>query len=196
MARVAAADSLAPGEADRRFWPKVRKTSECWVWTGKRRSGYGRFLIKGRAVSAHRVAWELAYGPIPHGKEVCHRCDNPPCVRPDHLFLGDRRANMADAGSKGRMPHGERNHFVAAHRQAGESLCAECRRAEQAYRREQKQKSEVAKNVKAKRREHMREYRQRPDVKAKRREYARKHQAELRQLARLAREAGLDEATE
>jgi hypothetical protein len=94
-----------------RFWPRVNKTSECWLWLGSRdRHGYGFFnrkTAKGwHATGAHRMAWELANGPIPRGLQVCHRCDNPPCVRPDHLFLETSRGNSADRHQKGRDAKG------------------------------------------------------------------------------------------
>ncbi len=85
------------------FWSKVSKTSDCWLWMGsKRKSGYGHFRYMGRLQSAHRVAWQLAFGPIPAGMNVLHRCDNPSCVRPDHLFLGTQADNMADKMAKKR----------------------------------------------------------------------------------------------
>lgn len=87
------------------FWPRVNKTDGCWLWTGARGStGYGVMPINGKRWGAHRLSWLLAFGPIPAGLHVCHRCDTPLCVRPDHLFLGTRFDNMSDAARKGRMP--------------------------------------------------------------------------------------------
>jgi hypothetical protein len=88
-----------------RFWAKVEKSDGCWEWTGARlRRGYGRIRVtRQRQMLAHRMSWELAYGPIPEGLYVCHHCDNPPCVRPDHLFLGTNSDNMVDAHQKGRV---------------------------------------------------------------------------------------------
>lgn len=87
-----------------RFWAKVRKGDDCWVWRGGRRfNGYGIIMRGNRFEAAHRVSWELAHGLIPSGLLVCHHCDNPPCVRPDHLFIGDHKANSADMVAKGRQ---------------------------------------------------------------------------------------------
>lgn len=87
-----------------RFWPKVDVSGDCWVWTACRDSrGYGRMSYPGRGSErAHRIAWELAYGDVPTGMCVLHHCDNPRCVRPEHLFLGDRDANNKDKVAKGR----------------------------------------------------------------------------------------------
>jgi HNH endonuclease len=85
------------------FLAAVDRTGECWVWMRARAgSGYGRVRWNGRDERAHRVAWLLANGPVPEGLCVLHRCDNPPCVRPDHLFLGTKADNAQDCARKGR----------------------------------------------------------------------------------------------
>ncbi len=90
--------------------------SGCWIWTAYVNcDGYGRIAREGSRMGmelAHRVSWGLHRGSIPNGLQVLHRCDNPPCVNPDHLFLGDVSANMKDAVKKGRkiMPRGEKNY--------------------------------------------------------------------------------------
>jgi hypothetical protein len=89
-----------------RFWSKVDKTENCWEWTGALTpNGYGRLAHEG----AHRVAYRLTYGDFDQGLFVCHRCDNPKCVRPDHLFLGTQFDNMRDCSTKGRRPDLVRN---------------------------------------------------------------------------------------
>jgi len=87
-----------------RFWAKVAKSEGCWEWqAGRNKRGYGAFHPRhGVSILAHRMVWELSFGPIPTGSFVCHRCDNPPCVRPDHLFLGSNADNMQDMTAKGR----------------------------------------------------------------------------------------------
>ena len=85
------------------FWSLVRKGDGCWEWQGDRwGKGYGRITRGQRRETAHRVAYELAIGPITEGALVCHRCDNKLCVRPDHLFLGTQSDNMQDWTKKGK----------------------------------------------------------------------------------------------
>lgn len=80
----------------RPFWSLVDTSGECWVWTGDRhRQGYGFWYAGGRQL-AHRASYEMANGPVPDGLYILHRCDNPPCVRPDHLYAGTQRQNMLD----------------------------------------------------------------------------------------------------
>lgn len=88
---------------EKRFWRKVEKTGTCWLWTGaKFENGYGAIWTNPDTQRAHRVSWELNCGKIPLGLIVCHKCDNPPCVRPDHLFLGTLSDNRKDMVQKRR----------------------------------------------------------------------------------------------
>lgn len=92
------------------FWSRFDKTGSCWLWTGARISkGYGTVKLQRRSKLTHRVAWEWTYGPIPQGLWVLHRCDQPACGRPEHLFLGTHADNERDKAQKGRHAQGERN---------------------------------------------------------------------------------------
>lgn len=120
VATVATAepDGQQLGHPERRpeetqFWARVVFGNGCWTWAGPcHPSGHGRTTVDGRPWYAHRRAWTLTNGPIPSGLCVCHKCDNPPCVRPDHLFLGtvaDNNQDMWRKGRGGRPPRGNQN---------------------------------------------------------------------------------------
>jgi len=96
---------------EQRLWPKVAIAGpgECWEWQGvKLPSGHGQIKVGDVSTLPHRVAYALTNGSIPSDVDVCHRCDNPPCCNPAHLFSGDALANMRDCVSKGRMHRGTR----------------------------------------------------------------------------------------
>jgi hypothetical protein len=99
-----------------RFWSKVRKSDQCWEWSGCLRNGYGCFTIGRSTLLAHRVVWEMVYGRgAAQGSFICHTCDNPPCVRPDHLFLGNNSLNMIDSVQKKRHRNARKTHCVHGH---------------------------------------------------------------------------------
>lgn len=120
MPRARKEIKLSPAD-EVRFWAKVNKSGQtmshmdtpCWLWTAfKIQSGYGQY----GGIAAHRIAWVLANGQIPHdgsahGICVCHKCDVPACCNPEHLFLGTHADNMRDKGCKGRVntPTGDKN---------------------------------------------------------------------------------------
>lgn len=111
--------SRPAGRLEDRFWAKVDKgtPNECWVWTGCKGSrpfayGYlGKYVDgKWKRVNAAKISWEIFHNKRqPEGTCICHTCDNPPCVRPDHLYLGDKQTNARDCVNRGRRnsPKGE-----------------------------------------------------------------------------------------
>ncbi len=106
---------------EERFWSRINKDGPipphcpelgaCWVWTaGQNGHGYGTLRIgTGKHKASHRLGYELQVGPIPDGVLICHRCDNPLCVRGSHLFPGTPAENTADCQEKGRIARGDRN---------------------------------------------------------------------------------------
>lgn len=107
MSTTVSISSILAGEAvlvSAKFEEKTRRTDGCWEWQGACDVyGYGRYYHLNTDGKAHRVAYQFACGPIPSDHVVCHRCDNPKCVRPDHLFLGLQADNARDMYAKGRQ---------------------------------------------------------------------------------------------
>lgn len=98
-----------------RFWARFTENgpNDCWPWMGSKwHFGHGRLYSFGLDFRAHRLSYELFEGDIPAGLCVCHHCDNPGCVNPNHLYLGDKTQNTADRDRRGRTSKGER-HYAA-----------------------------------------------------------------------------------
>lgn len=114
-----------------RFWSRVIKSSDpngCWVYTPKYKSAtkltrHKKMAIHNLCIGVHRFSYELHYGPVPDGIEVCHTCDNPPCVRPEHLFLGTHLDNMHDRDRKERsckkLTHEDAKNIIRLHQKGG-----------------------------------------------------------------------------
>jgi hypothetical protein len=94
------------GTSEERFWNFIKrgKKDDCWGWVGgKTKDGYGHFSVNKKSVLSHRFSYELHFGKIIDDMSVLHRCDNPPCCNPEHLFLGTQKDNMQDCKKKGRI---------------------------------------------------------------------------------------------
>lgn len=89
---------------EERFWGRVAigGPNDCWEWTSSWQGQHGKVWRFGRCIGAHVYSWILAHGELPDGSWVLHRCDNPPCVNPNHLFLGTSEDNQRDMAAKGR----------------------------------------------------------------------------------------------
>jgi hypothetical protein len=123
---------MYPKSTRDRFWAKVRKTSGCWIWTAHcLPQGYGQFALTcNKPVKAHRFAYEVTYGAIPAGLMVCHRCDNPSCVRPKHLFLGTAKDNTHDSIRKSRAYVGQSGPSAHKHRYPKGERCRQAKLTE------------------------------------------------------------------
>ena len=104
-------DILLTDRESERFWNKVDKSCACWIWIGSSvPTGYGVFKVRSyQMVSAHRLSWYIKNGPIPHDLIICHICDNPKCVNPEHLYAGTYQSNFDDMMSRGRFNGGNKN---------------------------------------------------------------------------------------
>lgn len=90
---------------------KIKKINGCWEWQGSRnKKGYGHLSYKRKVELAHRISWLMFKGKIPNDMKVCHKCDNPPCINPSHLFLGSQKENVKDMFQKKRKIHEGINH--------------------------------------------------------------------------------------
>lgn len=95
-----------------RFWKRVKKTRYCWIWIGaKNNKGYGQIMVNKRLIAAHRYSYFLQKGSIPKDNHILHKCDNPSCVNPQHLWVGTNNDNVQDRVNKGREADrkGEKN---------------------------------------------------------------------------------------
>ncbi len=138
-----------PRSTDERFFGKIEQPAtgaSCWIWAASRNpEGYGHFFFDGQVIGAHRYSWIRKFGAIPDGLCVLHRCDNPRCVNPEHLFLGTKDDNNQDKVKKGRHTWGNKTHCIRNHPLSGDNLyiakttgariCRECLRIRETSRR-------------------------------------------------------------
>lgn len=130
------------------FISKAMPNGDCLIWIAARnKEGYGRFQYQGKLWMAHRLAWTIKFGKIPDGLHVLHKCDNPPCINTDHLFLGSNADNILDKVSKGRQARNFKTHCKNGHeyteentfvRKQGWKECRICIRQNQKAARKRK----------------------------------------------------------
>lgn len=152
-----------PQSDEERFWSKVEMIPfhDCWEWiAGKYPHGYGMIGIKKKktTVSAHRISYQMKYGPIPEGLQVNHKCDNPGCVRPEHLYAGTQKENIRDVILRGRNFNQKKTHCLRGHEFNAENteirirpnktsrFCLKCRFIH-AEGRERRRKSQSEKGI-------------------------------------------------
>lgn len=137
-------DKVALARFDDKVSPEPM--SGCHLWTASTAQGYGRIYYRGKMLSAHRIALARAQGRAPGVLHVCHKCDNPVCVNPAHLWFGTNQDNIKDRDSKGRHAQTRKSHCPAGHTYSAENTytsprgqrhCRECRRR---FSRERSQK--------------------------------------------------------
>lgn len=117
--RSANARAIPTRDWRERFWANVVKRDGCWSWTARKaRFGYGAMEVDCKPARAHRLSWEIHHGPIPAGLWVLHKCDNPECANPDHLYLGTTKDNFRDMIERGRHRNSPRQ---AEHGDQGEA---------------------------------------------------------------------------
>lgn len=133
-----------------RFWSKVNKktNSGCWEWTARKNDdGYGTIKINNKQCYSHRFSWQLFNGFILKGLFVLHKCDNPSCVNPDHLFLGTKKDNAKDRDNKGRGLKGRKKPVTIEHGRNRyvyhKCRCIVCRIAERDYYREYRKRKKA-----------------------------------------------------
>lgn len=131
-----------PLSPQQRFWSNVNKShpDSCWEWQGVINSnGYGTLKVGQRAWLATRLLWTWLHGEIPQGMCVLHKCDNPPCVNPDHLFLGTRKDNYDDMVAKGRL-----NRARGEHQGSAKMTADKVRELRRLYEKEGKTQIEIS----------------------------------------------------
>lgn len=93
-----------------RLRANIIEENGCWIWQGCKNNGYGQSSYRSRMMLTHRISWIVFNGEIPKGIDVCHKCDNPSCINPEHLFLGNAKDNVNDMWTKQRKSHKGEKH--------------------------------------------------------------------------------------